>query len=38
MNMIVNDHTHWFAVWVLLAVMVVMSLALMVWAKRKGRF
>jgi magnesium transporter len=38
MNVIVNDETHWGALAVLLAVMVVMSAALLVWAKRKGWF
>ncbi len=36
MNVIVNSSTHWFALAVLLAVMAVMSAALLVWAKRKG--
>jgi magnesium transporter len=38
MNVIVNSETHWGALAVLLAVMVVMSAALLVWAKRKGWF
>jgi Mg2+ and Co2+ transporter CorA len=36
MNVIVNTSTHWFALWVLLAIMTVMSIALLIWAKRKG--
>jgi Mg2+ and Co2+ transporter CorA len=36
MNVIVNDSTHYGVLVVLLAVMVVMSAALLVWAKRKG--
>ena len=36
MNVIVNDSTHYGALAVLLAVMAVMSAALLVWAKRKG--
>ena len=38
MNVIVNDSTHWTALWVLLGIMLVMSAALLVWAKRKGWF
>jgi Mg2+ and Co2+ transporter CorA len=38
MNVIVNAHTHWGWLIVLLAVMLVMSGALLVWAKRKGWF
>jgi magnesium transporter len=36
MNVIVNDHTHWFALWVLLGIMVVSSVLLLLWAKRHG--
>jgi Mg2+ and Co2+ transporter CorA len=36
MNVIVNTETHWVALIVLLAVMLVISAALMWWAKRKG--
>jgi Mg2+ and Co2+ transporter CorA len=36
MNVIVNDSTHYGALIVLLVVMVAMSVALLVWAKRKG--
>jgi magnesium transporter len=36
MNVIVNDSTHWGALVVLVAIMAVMSAALLVWAKRKG--
>jgi Mg2+ and Co2+ transporter CorA len=36
MNVIVNETTHWEALFVLLAIMVVMSLSLLWWAKRKG--
>jgi magnesium transporter len=38
MNVIVNAQTHWGWLIVLLAVMLVMSGALLVWAKRKGWF
>jgi Mg2+ and Co2+ transporter CorA len=36
MNVIVNTSTHWVALTVLLAVMTVMSAALLLWARRKG--
>jgi Mg2+ and Co2+ transporter CorA len=36
MNVIVNDSTHWGAVSLLLAVMGVMSLLLLIWARRQG--
>ena len=36
MNVIVNDGTHWAALWVLVAIMGVMSLTLLIWARRKG--
>ncbi len=36
MNVIVNDHTHWGWLTVLLAIMFVMSGLLLLWAKRKG--
>ena len=38
MNVIVNAQTHWGWLTVLLVVMLVMSLALLIWAKRKGWF
>ena len=38
MNVIVNAQTHWGWLIVLLVVISVMSLALLVWAKRKGWF
>ena len=38
MNVIVNESTHWVALIVLLAIMLVISLAMLVWAKRKGWF
>ena len=38
MNVIVNETTHWGALAVLLGIMLVMSLSLLVWAKRKGWF
>lgn len=38
MNVIVNQSTHWGALFVLLGVMLVMSAALLIWAKRKGWF
>jgi Mg2+ and Co2+ transporter CorA len=36
MNVIVNQTTHWTALVVLLAVMLVLSVLLLVWAKRHG--
>jgi magnesium transporter len=36
MNVIVNEHTHWGLLGVLLAVMIVMSCMLLVWSKRQG--
>jgi magnesium transporter len=36
MNVIVNDHTEWPALIGVLAVMVVMSVLLLIWAKRRG--
>ena len=36
MNVIVNDGTQWAALWVLVAVMGVMSTTLLIWARRKG--
>jgi magnesium transporter len=36
MNVIVNEVTHWGALAALLSVMLVMSSALLWWAKRKG--
>jgi magnesium transporter len=36
MNVIVNDSTHYEALVALLAIMVAMSTALLIWAKRKG--
>ena len=36
MNVIVNDNTHWDAVWLLLGVMGVMSSLLLIWARRQG--
>ncbi|MFT4136950.1 magnesium transporter CorA family protein [Microbacterium sp.] len=36
MNVIVNESTHWDALWLLLGVMSVMSLGLLWWTKRKG--
>jgi hypothetical protein len=36
MNVIVNAHTHVGQLVVLLAVMAVMSAAVLVWARRKG--
>jgi magnesium transporter len=38
MNLIVNDETHWIPLAITLAVMMAMSTALLVWAKRKGWF
>ena len=38
MNVIVNQSTHWGALFVLLGIMLVMSAALLIWAKRKGWF
>jgi Mg2+ and Co2+ transporter CorA len=36
MNVIVNNSTHWDALWLLLAVMGVMSLMVPIWARRQG--
>jgi Mg2+ and Co2+ transporter CorA len=36
MNVIVNDETHWGWLGVLLAGMLVMSIALLIWARRQG--
>lgn len=36
MNVIVSDSTHWGALWLLLAVMGVMSALLLIWARRQG--
>ena len=36
MNVIVNDSTHWGLLWLLLGIMSVMSLTLLIWARRKG--
>jgi Mg2+ and Co2+ transporter CorA len=36
MNVIVNASTHWVALWILLAVMLVMSLILLRWAHKQG--
>ena len=38
MNVIVNDHTRWIPLAVLLVIMLAMSTTLLVWAKRKGWF
>ena len=38
MNLIVNDHTEWVPLAVILAIMLAMSTALLIWAKRKGWF
>jgi len=36
MNVIVNDETHWGWLGVLVAGMLVMSVALLIWARRQG--
>ena len=36
MNVIVNDHTHWPALIILLVIMLTLSLILLRWAKRQG--
>jgi magnesium transporter len=36
MNVIVSDSTHWGALWILLAVMGVMSVMVLIWARRQG--
>ena len=36
MNVIVNEETHWGWLTVLLSGMVVMSIALLIWARRQG--
>jgi Mg2+ and Co2+ transporter CorA len=38
MNLIVNDTTHYGQLAVALTIMLVMSISLLVWAKRKGWF
>ena len=38
MNFIVNDETHYGQLAVALAIMLVMSITLLIWAKRKGWF
>ena len=38
MNLIVNQGTHWIALWVTLAIMLAMSTTLLIWATRKGWF
>jgi Mg2+ and Co2+ transporter CorA len=38
MNLIVNQGTHWIALWFTLAIMLAMSTTLLIWAKRKGWF
>jgi magnesium transporter len=38
MNLIVNDHTEWILLAFILAVMLAMSTALLIWARRKGWF
>jgi Mg2+ and Co2+ transporter CorA len=36
MNVIVNDSTHWGALWILLAFMTAVSIWLLIWTKRQG--
>jgi len=36
MNVIVNDHTRWLPLAILVAAMVALSLTLLHWAKRQG--
>ncbi len=36
MNVIVNDETHYGQLIVLLSIMLAMSVALLIWSKRKG--
>ena len=36
MNIIVNDHTHWTQLIIVLDIMTVMSILLLTWAKRRG--
>jgi magnesium transporter len=36
MNVIVNDSTHWGALWILLAFMAGVSIWLLIWTKRQG--
>jgi magnesium transporter len=38
MNLIVNDHTEWILLAVILVVMLAMSTMLLIWARRKGWF
>jgi Mg2+ and Co2+ transporter CorA len=36
MNVIVNDHTHWTSLAILLLIMIIMSLILLRWARKQG--
>ena len=36
MNVIVNDHTHWWWLTILLVGMIIMSIWLLIWARRQG--
>lgn len=38
MNLIANEHTQWGAIWLAVAVMVVLATVLLLWAKRRGFF
>jgi Mg2+ and Co2+ transporter CorA len=38
MNLIVNEHTQWGAIWLAAAVMVALATVLLLWAKRRGWF
>lgn len=38
MNLIVNEHTQWEAIWLAVALMVVLATVLLLWAKRRGFF
>ncbi|CAN5231148.1 magnesium/cobalt transporter CorA [soil metagenome] len=38
MNLIANAHTQWTAIWLAVALMVVLATVLLLWAKRRGFF
>jgi magnesium transporter len=38
MNVIVNEHTEWIPLAIMLAIMLTMSTTLLIWARRKGWF
>jgi Mg2+ and Co2+ transporter CorA len=36
MNVIVSDRTEWTPLWILVAVMVIISTAILIWTRRQG--